>query len=274
MHDGRSTPPAAATAGPADEAAGPAFFSGLPGPTRFIIARHGQSEGNARRIIQGTLDLPLDEAGKAQARALGAWLAGEGLDSVLSSPLARAAETAAIVARAAGLPAPEPSPLLRELDAGIFTGLSLPEAAELHPEATASFERRSWDGVPGAESSVDLYARALSAWRLLRERASEPAAGGRGRAAAGPEGQAPAGKGGGNAAAPRCILALSHGGFIQWLLRSSFGCRSWMPLFTTGNCGVFELFVEPLGPGEPAYLIWRKIDWRAPDAAPRIEQVF
>lgn len=231
-----------------DSHAGQAFFSSLPGPTRFILARHGQSEGNARRIIQGRLDLPLDETGRAQARSLGRWLAGEKPDALFSSPLARAAETADILARACGLSDPVLTPLLAELDTGIFTGLSLEETAERHPAAAHAFGCLSWDGVPGAESSVALYGRAMHAWRLLRDRAMEPRA--------------------------RTIVALSHGGFLQWLVRSTFGCRTWMPLYATGNCGVFELFAETPGPGDPAYLIWRRIDWRSPDELARIEQVF
>lgn len=218
--------------------AGADFFAPLREETHFYIVRHGQSEGNARRILQGRLDLPLDAAGRGQAAALGAWLAGEGIDAVLSSPLVRAAETGRIVAAAAGLAAPEPRAALVEIDVGVFSGISLDEARERFPEAYVAFESRSWDGVPGAEGSGLLYERAMDAWEELRALAL----GGK-----------------------RNIVAVSHGGFIQWLVHATFGCRSWMPLVPTGNCGVFELLVSPTRPGEPAYLQWRRLNFQAPE---------
>jgi broad specificity phosphatase PhoE len=218
-------------------AADSSFFSPLRAEARFFLVRHGRSEGNARRIFQGLLDLPLDEEGRRQARDAGAWLAGEGVTRVLTSPLARAAQTAAIVSEACAASA-EPSGLLREIDTGEFTGLGWDECKERHPKAFAEFEWRSWDAVPGAESSEALYGRAMEAWETLRGLASEA---------------------GGN------IAVVTHAGFIQWLIRATFGSRSWMPLFTTANCGIFELFAEPTGAG-PAYLQWRRLNFVAPSA--------
>jgi broad specificity phosphatase PhoE len=76
----------------------------------------------------------------------------------------------------------------------------------------------------------------MDAWAMLRDRVAE--AGGK-------------------------IAVVSHGGFIQWLLRSTFGSRSWMPLFSTANCGIFELFAQPTGAG-PAYLQWRRLNFVSP----------
>jgi broad specificity phosphatase PhoE len=218
------------------EIADSAFFSTIDKPTRFFIVRHGQSEGNAQRLFQGRLDLPLDEAGRAQARSAGAWLAAQGIDAILSSPLARAAETARIAARACGLDQPRLDPRFAELDTGIFTGLSFAQSRELYPREFAAFEGLSWEAVPEAEKAETLYSRAMEAWELLRAEAE-----------------------GGRSA----IVCFSHGGFIQWLLRSTFGCRSWMPLFSTANCGIFELLVEPGGPSA-AYLQWRHLNFQAP----------
>ncbi len=61
----------------------------------------------------------------------------------------------------------------------------------------------------------------------------------------------------------RNIACVSHGGFIQWLVRSTFGGRSWMPLLTTSNCGVFELLVAPRG-GSEAYLQWKRLNFQVP----------
>lgn len=227
-------------------AADAAFFSTLEAETRFYIVRHGQSEANARSVVQGLRDFPLDASGRAQAAAVGAWLAGEGIAEVLCSPLSRAAETARIIARAAGLGEPRVEPTLVELDVGVFSGLSLEEARSRFPEAYADFESRSWDGVPGAESSALLYDRAMEAWSRLRERA---------------------------ASGSRALAVVSHGGFIQWLFRSTFGCRSWMPLLPTGNCCVFELLVAPTGGGRPAYLQWRRVNFQA-SPLPSVSHVF
>jgi broad specificity phosphatase PhoE len=218
-------------------AADSSFFSALRAPARFFLVRHGRSEGNARRIFQGRLDLPLDEEGRIQARDAGAWLAGQGLSRIFSSPLARAASTAASIAEASGLEA-EPIERLREIDTGAFTGLGWDECKTRYPRAFSEFEWRSWDAVPGAEGSEALYERAMEAWAALRD-AAIPAGG--------------------------AIAAVTHAGFIQWMIRATFGGRSWMPLFSTANCGIFELFAEPTAAG-PAYLQWRRLDFVAPPA--------
>lgn len=217
-----------------------AFFPSLEEETRFYLIRHGRSEGNANGLFQGRLDLELDETGRAQARAAGEWLAKQGIDAIFSSPLARAAETARIIAGGCALPEVRLDPILAEIDTGLFTGLSFKESRERHPEVYAAFEGRSWEAVPGAEKADALYDRAMGAWSLLRSRAL---------------------------AGDRAIACVSHGGFIQWLVRSTFGCRSWMPLLTTSNCGVFELFVDPKSAGT-AYLQWRHVNFQPPPAAP------
>lgn len=208
------------------------FFSTLARETRFFIARHGQSVGNAKGVIQGLTDYPLDEAGREQAAALGAWLRDRGIVACAASPLSRARETAEIAAEAADLPPPGFDPVFRELDTGAFSDLSMEEIRARFPAEHAAFERLSWEGVPGAERVAGLAARARLAWARLRDLANSS---------------------GGN------VLCVSHGGFIQWLVRVTFGLEdSWMPLVPTGNCGVFELLAAPLGDG--AYVQWHRIN--------------
>ncbi|HSV55896.1 MAG TPA: histidine phosphatase family protein, partial [Magnetospirillaceae bacterium] len=129
-------------------AADAAYFSDLTDGADFFLLRHGESEGNARLIIQGTLDLPLTGRGEAQAAAAGEWLATKGVIRILTSPLSRALRTAQIIADRARLPAPEPDPVFTELDTGAFTGLDMDGIRERHPEAYAEFLWRSWDAVP------------------------------------------------------------------------------------------------------------------------------
>lgn len=227
-------------------AADASFFSSIEKETHFYLLRHGQSEGNARRTFQGRLDLPLNERGRTQARALGAWLTHKGIGALYASSLLRAAETARIVAQACG-PGAEPrlDETFIEIDTGIFSGLGYAESQEHHPEIFAAFQGRSWEVVPGAEKADALYARAMRAWGLLREQALL-----------------------GNGA----VACISHGGFIQWLVRTTFGCRSWMPLFSTANCGVFELVVVPTSSGV-AYLKWQNINFQTlPDSSSALSE--
>jgi broad specificity phosphatase PhoE len=58
----------------------------------LILARHGRTAANAQGLLQGRMDLPLDEVGRAQAQKLAVALAS--VEVVISSPLRRAVETA------------------------------------------------------------------------------------------------------------------------------------------------------------------------------------
>ncbi len=236
---------------PAKPAPGPAadgqFFAMLREPCRFYIVRHGQSEGNARMIIQGRLDLPLDDSGRMQAAAAGAWLSQKGISSITSSPLSRASETADILCSACGLGAPRLDPEFMEIDTGKFSGLSLEESSKAHPEDYEAFRSMSWDGVADAETSSQVFARAVRGWALLRQRA---------------------------VSGEKAVACVTHGGFIQWLVRSTFGCRSWMPLLPTSNCGIFELLVEPTGGGRSAYMHWSLLNYQAAGSMKAMPQVF
>ncbi|MBU0926302.1 MAG: histidine phosphatase family protein [Spirochaetes bacterium] len=225
----------------------PDFFSDLARPTSFFIARHGETAANAESRIQGRSEFSLNETGRAQACDLASYLSAKGVRRLLHSPQARAAQTAAIVASGLGLEAAEPEPLLMELDTGRFTGLTWDEIRERYPEEYEAFGYRSWEAVPDAESAEELYRRAVGAWGRLKAAAADA---------------------GGN------VAAVSHGGTIQWLVRVTFGCRAWMPLFTTGNCGVFELRVSTEGAGRPAYMQWKEVNFLPGGEASRTPPVF
>ncbi len=193
-------------------------FREFPGRADFWFMRHAESEGNRDRQMQGRQHSRLTKVGRDQAREAGHWLLGRGVTRVLASPLERAAETAAIVAAEAGLPAPEPLALLEEIDIGMFTGLSIEQAAERHPVEHAAFQRSSWDAVPGAETAERLYTRAMDLWGVLLARA---------------------------VAGERSILCVTHSGLLSWIIKTTVGHRSWMPLFSaSGNCCVSHLHVD------------------------------
>ena len=72
----------------------------------YAMIRHGQTDWNADGLFQGSSDTPLNDTGRAQARALVEVLRESGVDwsAVVSSPLVRARETAEIIADGLGAP--------------------------------------------------------------------------------------------------------------------------------------------------------------------------
>jgi broad specificity phosphatase PhoE len=62
--------------------------------TRFYLARHGETEWNRERRLQGRLDSPLTQAGQLQAQQLGNRLLDKKIDLIIASPLGRASRTA------------------------------------------------------------------------------------------------------------------------------------------------------------------------------------
>ena len=88
----------------------------------IFIIRHGQTEGNSRKVLQGRSNLPLNETGWQQAKEAAEQLAGVSFDRVYSSPLIRAVQTAGVIA-------PYKSPViderLIEMDYGPYEGMSL-----------------------------------------------------------------------------------------------------------------------------------------------------
>jgi probable phosphoglycerate mutase len=99
------------------------------------VARHGETDWNAQMRWQGHTDVPLNETGRAQARALAQALRSSGLAAVVTSDLSRAHETARIVAVELGLAVAYVDPALRERAFGVFEGLTREECETLHAEA-------------------------------------------------------------------------------------------------------------------------------------------
>src|SRR4051812_41766969 len=85
---------------------------------RLVLLRHGQTEWNSLGRAQGHADISLDATGHARAAAAAPYLAAMRPVRLWSSDLARAQETAAYVADAAGLTV-ETDPRLREYDVGV-----------------------------------------------------------------------------------------------------------------------------------------------------------
>jgi probable phosphoglycerate mutase len=112
--------------------------------TRLCLVRHGETEWNAARRIQGQIDIGLNAIGQRQALAAGRWLSGAGIVAIYSSDLQRAWLTAQAIGSALGLD-PVARPALRERCYGIFEGLTYDEAKRDHPAGYAAFEGRNAD---------------------------------------------------------------------------------------------------------------------------------
>ena len=153
--------------------------------TRISIVRHGQTEWNLHRRIQGSTDIPLNSAGRAQAAEAGVALRARHWDAIVASPLQRADETARIIAGELGLPSPRIIAELTERHHGEIEGLTFTERQARFPDGVP---------VPGLESRRDVLDRVLPAL---------------GRVAAAYEGQS--------------VLAVTHGGVIGTLIRHATG---------------------------------------------------
>lgn len=221
------------------------FFQNLKTPAEFIFIRHGESEGNFSGIFQGLQEFPLTERGREQARIRGRQVRTLPFCSepcqvgLYASPLGRARETAELIAEFAGFSEPNIAPILKELDTGIWTGKSWVNAKNDDSELWSHFQSESWAAIPEAESEAGLYARAFEAWTFLRDQVHEHAL--------------------------RSVIAVTHGGFLQWLFKVTQGCMSWFPLMPAHNCGMFCFKVEPYRT-HPAYIAWETIDEDLPSS--------
>lgn len=93
-----------------------------PRARRFIFLRHGETEGNARRIYQPA-DIPLNPAGQAQARRAAEYLREHAVERILASDMRRAWQTAEAAAEMVGAPVIA-EPRLRERWFGDLVGTS------------------------------------------------------------------------------------------------------------------------------------------------------
>lgn len=128
----------------------------------FWFLRHGETDWNSQNLAQGRVDIPLNETGRAQARAAAARLHGRGIRTIVASPLSRAKETAEAASAAVGVPIVYDQEL-QEVSFGENEG---------QPMLTQWFN--DWVAEkytpPGAEPFVDLRERAVRAVNRALER--------------------------------------------------------------------------------------------------------
>lgn len=164
--------------------------------TTLLLVRHGETDWNAQRRVQGSTDIPLNDTGRAQALASAAALADRFRGDrpfIASSDLSRASETAEIIAAALGADAPRIYPQLRERAYGVAEGLTDTEYRERFGE----FNR---DNVPEAETTAHLRARAVAAARRVVRDARRQ-----------------------HAPSDRPVIAVAHGALIGQLIRHASG---------------------------------------------------
>jgi probable phosphoglycerate mutase len=190
---------------------------------RILLVRHGETEWNALGKLQGHTDVPLNDTGRDQARALAAGLGAAGITAVWTSDLARARETGEIVAAALGLAAPAVDPELRERRFGVFEGLTRDECESQHPDAWQAW-RAQTGTPPGGEPRAEAAARLARALDRIATTQGGP------------------------------VVVISHGGVMRLWLMDLLGAS--VPLVGNGTTYVVEhdaagVRAELLSPGRP-----------------------
>lgn len=137
---------------------------------RLMLIRHGESEWNAHRRLQGQADIELSELGRRQAAALRSTIEALAADAAVTSDLKRAFETAIIL----GLDEARAEPGLREIDVGEWTGQPIASIEAENPDGYLGWRAGSYTPPKGEDWSDfsartnDCVRRALSvADRLL-----------------------------------------------------------------------------------------------------------
>lgn len=126
------------------------------------FVRHGTTDWNVLGRLQGQNDIPLNEAGRLQAKALGKRLNDEQWDAVVSSDLLRAKETADIISAITGIGPVRTERRLRERTHGRLDGTTLEERIALWGEQWKSLDH-------GVESDKRLFERGLECLSELCE---------------------------------------------------------------------------------------------------------
>jgi len=131
--------------------------------TKFCLIRHGQTDWNLEGRYQGRSDVPLNENGHAQAKALAGQLQGQSFAAIYSSDLARACQTAQPIADVLNLTV-QIEPRLREINQGEWEGQLVENIKALYADLWA---QRTIDPAsvrpPGGETVAEVAARVYAA---------------------------------------------------------------------------------------------------------------
>ena len=131
--------------------------------TRIVIIRHGDTPASKDKRFTGSNDVPLSPEGRVHASALATRLARYPIDAIYASSMSRALDTARYIAQVHGLTV-TPVPDLREIDHGVWNGLSLDECTAKYPDDVAAYNRDPYTFAPaGGESGEQVLKRAVPA---------------------------------------------------------------------------------------------------------------
>jgi probable phosphoglycerate mutase len=185
-------------------------------PTTLVLIRHGETDWNRDNRFQGHADPPLNEAGQAQARALADELGAERFGALYTSPLRRAAETAAILASELDLE-PVSDAALEEVDVGSWSGLTRDQVEERFPDGYARWLEygHGWDD---GETYEELGGRVVAGLLSIGGRHPDAA-----------------------------VLAVTHGGPIRSALAAAEGVPfgdARRSIHVIDNCAVVRLAVR------------------------------
>jgi probable phosphoglycerate mutase len=134
----------------------------------IYLARHGETDDNARGVVQGWVDTPLNDRGREQARMLADRVADLGIAAIWTSQLARALETAQIVGDAIGVE-PRVDDRFAESRRGTWEGRALAEIEATEPGTWAAWKRGGAQfRFPGGESLDEHQQRVMAALEEVR----------------------------------------------------------------------------------------------------------
>lgn len=182
---------------------------------KLYIIRHGQTDWNIAKKIQGRQDIPLNERGHFQAQCLGKAMENRPITAVFSSPQIRAMETAIAVASPAGVPV-IPVRDLMEINYGVWEGKTeeellrddraLYEAWWSHPAETAP---------PEGESINQVNERCRQAWKEIKPQLTGDAA------------------------------IVAHGGLLAYFMEQLLGSESIAASTVAHNASITTIEYEP-----------------------------
>lgn len=155
------TPPTVSTT-PRPAAGGTGWRPPEMVPTRLILLRHGETPLSVERRFAGVGDIELTAVGHGQAEAAARALATTGVDTIVSSPLRRAHDTAIHVAKQANVDVATASGL-REVDFGQWEGHTFTEVRDRWPDALDTWLGDTTCAPPQGESFATARTRVLAA---------------------------------------------------------------------------------------------------------------
>lgn len=197
---------------------------------RLVLVRHGETDWNLHRRIQGSTEIPLNDTGRRQAREGAERLSSIEWAGIVASPLSRARETAEIIAAELGLDAPLIVDDIVERHHGDLEGLTFAERQSRFPDET---------DVTGLETREAVLARTRPALVALADRFG----------------------------ADDKVLVVTHGGVISTLVRAAFAeeLPPGSTMITNLSAHDFrvdggELVLEKYRPGPPVDLATERVE--------------